>query len=298
MIRMPRRRRAALVAAVGALLLGAAAAPAGAEESSGTYSAQASSWTQAANLLGTAGSLWRPAYAAGLRKAGPIEVLGQGITVMDDVATGGSTFAGVTYGTGDRSLSVAERWARTSWAAEPPTDIRRALVGRETVMLGDPGTQIPVTATIYANCYTEALSGDAPPPPRSLRCAPSDVRKHGGTLVMTARPPSTMTAPGTTRIQMDSTGLSYRQLLRAARSLTQVMGAPMVPPSAQMVGMCEQMVDESMTQAQAASFAESNGYSLRVGSVDGQPMAVTMDYRPDRFTVALVGGVVSGCTYG
>lgn len=298
MTRISRLRSAALVTAAGALLLGAGAAPAAAEESTGGFSARASSWAQAANFLGTAGSLWRPAYAAGLKKAGPIDVLGDGITVADDVATGGSTFAGVTYGSGDRSLSIAERWARTSWAAEPPTDIRRALVGRETVLLGDPGTQIPVTATIYANCYTEALSGDAPPPPNDLRCARSDVRTYGGTLVMTARPPSTMTAPGTTRIQMDSTGLSYQQLLRAARSLTQVMGSPMVPPSAQMVGMCQQMVDESMTQAQAASFAESNGYSLRVGSVDGQPMAVTLDYRPDRFTVALVGGTVDGCTYG
>lgn len=295
---IPRLRSTVLITAAGALALGAVAAPATAEESGDGYSAKASSWAQAASFLGTAGSLWRPEYAAGLKKSGPIDVLGDGITVRDDVATGGSTFAGVTYGSGTTSLSVVERWARTSWAAEPATDIRRALVGRETIMLGDPGTQIPITATIYANCYTEALSGDAPPPPKGLRCTREDVRTHGGTLVMTARPSSTMTAPGTTRIQMDSTGLSYAQLVRAARSLTQVMGAPMVPPSAQMVGMCEQMVDEAMTQAQAAAFAESNGYSLRVGSVDGQPMAVTMDFRPDRFTVALVGGTVEGCTYG
>lgn len=298
MTRTSRLRSAALALSVGALLMGATAAPAQAEESGGEYSAKASSWAQAANLLGTAGSLWRPAYAAGLKKAGAIDVLGAGITVADGVATGGSTFAGVTYGSGATSLSVVERWARTSWAAEPATDIRRALVGRETIMLGDPGTQIPVTATIYANCYVAALSGDAPPPPQDLRCEPSDVRKYGGTLVMTAKPPSTMTAPGTTRIQMDSTGLSYKQLVRAASSLTQVMGAPMVPPSAQMVGMCEQMAQGAMTQAQAAAFAESNGYSLRVGSIDGQPMAVTMDYRPDRFTVALVNGTVDGCTYG
>ncbi len=293
-----RLRTTALATVAGALVLSAVAAPARAEESGTGYSAKASSWSQAASFLGTAGSLWRPAYAAGLKKSGPIGVLGDGITVRDDVATGGSTFAGVTYGAGKTSLSVVERWARTSWAAEPATDIRRALVGRETIMLGDPGTQIPVTATIYANCYTAALSGDAPPPPKGLRCTREDVRTHGGTLVMTARPASTMTAPGTTRIQMDSTGLSYAQLVRAARSLTQVMGAPMVPPSAQMVGMCEQMVDESMTQDQAAAFAESNGYSLRVGSVDGEPRAVTMDYRPDRFTVALVSGAGDGCTSG
>lgn len=295
---LTRLRSTAVVTVVSAVVLGAVAAPARAADDDSGYSAKASSWAQAASFLGMAGSLWRPGYAAGLKKAGPIDVLGDGITVRDGVATGGSTFAGVRYGSGRTSLSVAERWARTSWAAEPATDIRRALVGRETIMLGDPGTQIPVTATVYANCYTEALSGDAPPPPKGLRCSREDVRKYGGTLVMTARPASTMTAPGTTRIQMDSTGLSYQQLIRAARSLTQVMGEPMVPPSAQMVGMCEQMVDESMSQEQASAFADSNGYSLRVGSVDGQPMAVTLDYRPDRFTVALVGGTVDGCTYG
>ncbi len=289
-------RTVVAAAASAALAVGLTAAPASA---SGTdFEAQASSWSQAASFLGTAGSLWRPAYAAGLPKAGLIDVLGDGITVADDVATGGSTFAGVTYGSGGESLSVAERWAGTSWAAEPPTDIRRALVGRETIMLGDPGTQIPVTATIYANCYTEALSGDAPPPPKGLRCTPADVKTYGGTLVMTATPPSTMTAPGTTRIQMDSTGLSYKQLVRAANSLTQVMGSPVVTPTAQMVGMCEQMADGGMAEAQAAAFAESNGYSLRVGSVDGQPRPVTMDYRPDRFTVSLMNGVVVGCMYG
>lgn len=293
-----KKRALSVVASTASVVLVAGIGVTPANASDTDYSAQASSWSQAADFLGTGGSLWRPAYAAGLKKAGLIDVLGSDITVADGVATGGSTFAGVTYGSGATSLSVVERWARTSWAAEPATDIRRALVGRETVMLGDPGTQIAVTATIYANCYTEAMSGDAPPPPKNLRCSRADVKKYGGTLVMTAKPPSTMTAPGTTRIQMDSTGLSYKQLIRAANSLTQVMGSSEVAPSAQMVGMCEQMAQGGMTLAQASEFAESNGYSLRVGSVDGEPMAVTADYRPDRFTVSLESGAVVGCTYG
>jgi hypothetical protein len=293
-----KKRALSVVASTASVVLVAGIGVTPANASDTDYSAQASSWSQAADFLGTAGSLWRPAYAGGLKKAGLIDVLGSDITVADGVATGGSTFAGVTYGSGATSLSVVERWARTSWAAEPATDIRRALVGRETVMLGDPGTQIAVTATIYANCYTEAMSGDAPPPPKNLRCSRADVKKYGGTLVMTAKPPSTMTAPGTTRIQMDSTGLSYKQLVRAANSLTQVMGSLEVAPSAQMVGMCEQMAQGGMTLAQASAFAESNGYSLRVGTVDGEPMAVTADYRPDRFTVSLESGAVVGCTYG
>jgi hypothetical protein len=65
-----------------------------------------------------------------------------------------------------------------------------------------------------------------------------------------------------------------------------------------MVGMCRQMTDGAMTEEQASAFAGANGYTLRVGSIDGQPQAVTMDYRPDRFTVALVSGVVTSCSYG
>jgi hypothetical protein len=68
--------------------------------------------------------------------------------------------------------------------------------------------------------------------------------------------------------------------------------------SAQMVGMCRQMVEGAMTVDQASAFAQSNGYTVRVGSIDGQPQAVTADYRPDRFTVSVVSGAVTGCTYG
>jgi hypothetical protein len=84
-----------------------------------------------------------------------------------------------------------------------------------------------------------------------------------------------------------------------ASRLLQVAGSPADGAgSAQMIAMCRQMVDGGMTAEQAAGFAASNGYSSRVGSVDGVPQAVTADYRPDRFTVSLVGGVVTSCSYG
>jgi hypothetical protein len=41
---------------------------------------------------------------------------------------------------------------------------------------------------------------------------------------MTAKPPSTMTAPGNTTIHIESNGLTYEQLLKIAGSLQQVMG--------------------------------------------------------------------------
>ena len=65
-----------------------------------------------------------------------------------------------------------------------------------------------------------------------------------------------------------------------------------------MVAMCGQMVDGPMTSEKASAFAASNGYSMRVGNIDGEPQMVTMDFRWDRFTVSLVKDVVTSCTYG
>lgn len=65
-----------------------------------------------------------------------------------------------------------------------------------------------------------------------------------------------------------------------------------------MLELCDQMVAEAMTVDDATSLAESNGYIARVGSVDGEPQAVTMDYRIDRFTFEVVDGVVTSCQYG
>ena len=62
--------------------------------------------------------------------------------------------------------------------------------------------------------------------------------------------------------------------------------------------MCRQMVDQGMTFEQASAFAQSNGYTARVGSIDGESLAVTADYRPDRFTVSTVAGAVTSCTFG
>lgn len=256
-------------------------------------------WQQAADTLGVAGSLWSPSFTAGLRLRGEIDVVGDGITVRRGAVTGGETFAGADYRAGrDRRLTIVQRWAQTQWAADPATDIRRVPVGRVMISLGEPGTQVRVPAMIYANCYTQALSGNAPAPAPSLRCSRADVRRHGGTLTMTARPASTMTGPGRTTLQIDTTGLTYRQLLRVASSLQQVAPTPSVAGSAQMRGMCAQMVEGAMSLDQAGAFAQASGYTVRPGTVDGQPLAVTTDYRPDRFTVTLARGAVTACTYG
>jgi hypothetical protein len=266
--------------------------------------ADVESWQEAADLLGTAGSLWRPSYTAGLKQDGTIDVVAEGITMKDGAVTGGSTFAGSTYGSSRKEkVTIVEKWAQTDWAADPETDIRRALVGSATISLGDPGIKVDVPAKIYANCYTKPLSGDAPPPPKSLRCTKADVRKYGGTLVMTARPSSTMGAPGRSTLQIDADGLSYKQLVRVASSLQQVPGDYSMDGlelvgSAEMRGICGQMVGDRMSLDAAQAFAQQSGYTVRPGSIDGVGQALTMDFRTDRVTVTLEGGVVTGCSYG
>lgn len=292
-------------AAAGILAPLLGAAPALAADSVDTsVEASVDTWAEAADVLGPAGSLWSPKYTAGLKQVGTIDVAAEGITMKDGAVTGGSTFAGSSYGaTRKEKVTIVEKWAQTDWAADPQTDIRRAPVGRVTVSLGDPGTKVDVPATIYANCYTKALSGDAPPPPANLRCSKADVLKYGGTLVMTARPSSTMGAPGRSNLQIDVKGVSYRDLVRVASSLEQVAGdynldGIELVGSAEMRGICGQMVSDRMSLEAAQAFAQQSGYTVRAGSIDGVGQPVTMDFRTDRVTVALNGGVVTDCSYG
>ena len=46
------------------------------------------------------------------------------------------------------------------------------------------------------------------------------------------------------------------------------------------------------------ALAESSGYTTRVGKVDGEDQAVTMDLREDRFTFEVESDVIVGCTIG
>jgi len=66
----------------------------------------------------------------------------------------------------------------------------------------------------------------------------------------------------------------------------------------QMMIEIRRLEGEGMTFEQASAFAQSNGYTARVGSIDGESLPVTADYRPDRFTVSTVSGAVTSCTFG
>ncbi|MBI1351882.1 MAG: hypothetical protein GC156_12270 [Actinomycetales bacterium] len=254
------------------------------------------SWDNAASTLGVAGSLWKPTWTASLASARGLDVVADALTFARGAVTGGSTYASATYGGEASTLTVQEKWSGTRWAVAPDLGPRAAVVDRVTLRLGVPGMRYSVRATVYANCGPVRTRGDVIPSARP--CSRSDVLRRGGAVSFTMRPASTMTAPGTTAVVVRSSGLTYRQLLHVARSLEQVPGEPTVAGSAQMVGMCQQMADERMTADQAAAFAAESGYTTRVGSADGEQFAVTLDYRPDRFTLALEGGAVTSCTYG
>lgn len=292
-----RWRLGAATAAV--IALTAPAGPAWAADSSLDANEKVASWDLAAARLGTAGSLWEPRRSADLPRTRPIEVLADNLAFANGAVTAGETFAGTRYGTKKRNFWIQEKWADTGWAAEPVTSTSTAKVRNVRVRLGSTGTTTTVTARVYADCFVQPADASPRPIPPRFRCTRGDVLRTGGTLVMTARPPSQMTAPGTTSIVIRSTGLTFAELVSVARSLEQVAGSSGAGAgSAQMVGMCRQMVDARMTFEQASAFAESNGYSARIGSIDGQSLAVTADYRPDRFTVSTVSGAVTSCTYG
>lgn len=290
--------RTPLVAAAAAAVLVMGAGPAMAADDPMDIQAKAGSWDEAAAALGTAGSLWEPQRTADLDRTRKFDVVADNLAFENGAATAGDTAVGTRYGKGKRAFWIEEKWANTGWAAEPVTSTSTAKVGKVRLRLGEPGMRYTVVATVYADCFEQPKSADPRPIPKRFRCTRGDVLEYGGTLTMRARPASTMTAPGRTSIVVRTKGLTYRELLSVARSVQQVAGAPTYPGSAQMVGMCRQMVDGTMTPDQAQAFAVSNGYTTRVGTIDGQPQAVTADYRPDRFTLETVNGVVTSCTYG
>jgi hypothetical protein len=182
----------------------------------------ARTWAGAAQLAGPDGSLWQPTYRAGLKRSGPISVTTDTFGDEDDPQPAMSVFA--SYGNDRRGFTILQNFADVAPALDPSPDRAAALVGTFDVELGDPGTSITVKAQVTANCYLPKDLLNPPPPSDDFRCSKADVQRFGATLMMTAQPPSTMTAPGTTDVVIQSTGITFRQLMRIAGSLQQIMG--------------------------------------------------------------------------
>jgi hypothetical protein len=256
-------------------------------------------WDAAAARLGVAGSLWEPTRTGGLDSTGSIVVRAGGLRIVDGAVASGRTFAQTRYGSASRGFRIVEKWADTRWPRPPVRSRTLGRVGPDTVVLGPVGATVEVRVMVYANCQTRPFPLTPERIPFDERCNREDVLRFGGLLTMTARPSSDRPAPGATTVLIESTGLAYRDLLTVAGSLEQVAGMPAGGAgSAQMVGMCRQMVVEGMSAAAADGFARQSGYLTRVGIIDGEPQAVTADYRPDRFTLQTRQGRVVSCTYG
>jgi hypothetical protein len=59
-----------------------------------------------------------------------------------------------------------------------------------------------------------------------------------------------------------------------------------------------ELLEKEMPTAEAGEYTENAGYQWRVGSFDGIPQAVTMDYNIDRLTFDVNDGYVTDATWG
>lgn len=71
-----------------------------------------------------------------------------------------------------------------------------------------------------------------------------------------------------------------------------------VPVADELAALCEQVVVEALPLDAAVALAEASGYTTRVGSLDGEPQAVTTDFREDRMTFDVEAEIVVSCTVG
>lgn len=54
----------------------------------------------------------------------------------------------------------------------------------------------------------------------------------------------------------------------------------------------------ALPEAEATARIEAAGYIWRLGTIDGEPQPVTMDYRVDRLTLTTQDGLVIDATWG
>ena len=58
------------------------------------------------------------------------------------------------------------------------------------------------------------------------------------------------------------------------------------------------LIADRLPEAEAGARAEGSGFTWRVGEIDGEPQAVTKDYREDRLTFTVENGVVIDAVWG
>lgn len=199
------RRRLVSPALVVGIVIGSAASLAPPALSSDDVVRASVSYADANRALGGQVLLWSPTYTAGLSRTREIDVLAY------RSGSRRATFVGSSYGGRVPSFTIAQKASASPWAAEPVQRASERLVATVAIKIGPPGGQRPVRARVYANC--NQADGE-----RVKRCEPRDVARFGGALVLLARTTSGG-VPQATDVRIDSTGLSYQQLLRVARGL-------------------------------------------------------------------------------
>lgn len=68
--------------------------------------------------------------------------------------------------------------------------------------------------------------------------------------------------------------------------------------TAEQLTFVEELLAEPLPQDEATTRIEEAGYVWRLGTIDGEPQAVTMDYRIDRLTLTTQDGLVTDATWG
>lgn len=76
------------------------------------------------------------------------------------------------------------------------------------------------------------------------------------------------------------------------------VGGSADPATAAAQAACDEILAGTLTQADAEALVKTAGLESRIGTVDGKPNALTMDYNPQRVTFTIDGGTVTDCTVG
>ena len=208
------RSRLGLVAGITAFITSAGLVGAPSALSAEDVVRAATSYAAADRALAGEVLLWVPSYTAGLRRTREIDV------VAYPSERSRATFVGSTYGKRVPSFTVAQKGSANSWAARPVEHPSERLVETISIRIGPAGAKRLTRARIYANCAGgDTATGSTGS--TGSRCERRDVARFGGAVVLLARTTARGT-PTATDVRIDSTGLSYRQLVRVARGLQPV----------------------------------------------------------------------------
>lgn len=111
---------------------------------------------------------------------------------------------------------------------------------------------------------------------------------------LTSKPTATI-SDGTLTLAANDTAIDL-VILETVGFADSPVGGP--EAEAQVTALCEQLLADRATEAEAQQATEQAGLMFRVLSREGEQFPATMDYRVERLNVRIEGGVVTECTAG